>query len=411
MSNAVPRKTDVLILGAGAAGLMCAREASAHGLDVALLERAPSPGRKLCISGGGKANFTNRRLAAHHYACADPAFCEPALDAFTPQDMERLVHGWGLPVEERAHGQLFLTVPAKRLLDALVQDCRRQGCALHCQTDVHDVVPLPDGAGFEVGTSQGLWRCRRLVLALGSPAWPQCGATGSGFRLAQALGHRLVEHAPALTPFRMAPGWLDDNLAGISLPVRIGLPQAGLSPSLAADPVWQDDLLFTHDGISGPASLKASLFWRPGQEVALDFLPGSDLAALLDGPGQGKQTPRGLLRRLLPQRLVDALLPPETAGRKIAELSRAARQQICACIHDFRTVPAGLAGLKKAEACRGGVDTRQVDPYSLQSTVRENLWIVGELLDVTGLLGGYNLHWAWASGMAAGRALALFAGK
>ena len=345
LSNAAPRKTDVLILGAGAAGLMCAREASAHGLDVALLERAPSPGRKLCISGGGKANFTNRCLAAHHYACADPSFCEPALDAFTPQDMERLVHGWGLPVEERAHGQLFLTVPAKRLLDALVQDCRRQGCALHCQTDVHDVVPLPDGAGFEVGTSQGLWRCRRLVLALGSPAWPQCGATGSGFRLAQALGHRLVEHAPALAPFRMAPGWLDDNLAGISLPVRIGLPQAGLSPSLAADPVWQDDLLFTHDGISGPASLKASLFWRPGQEVALDFLPGSDLAALLDGPGQGKQTPRGLLRRLLPQRLVDALLPPETAGRKIAELSRAAR------------------------------------------------------------------HWAWASGMAAGRALALFAGK
>lgn len=257
----------------------------------------------------------------------------------------------------------------------------------------------------------GLWRCRRLVLALGSPAWPQCGATGSGFRLAQALGHRLVEHAPALAPFRMAPGWLDDNLAGISLPVRISLPQAGLSPSLAADPVWQDDLLFTHDGISGPASLKASLFWRPGQEVALDFLPGSDLAALLDSPGQGKQTPRGLLRRLLPQRLVDALLPPETAGRKIAELSRAARQQICARIHDFRTVPAGLAGLKKAEACRGGVDTRQVDPYSLQSTVRENLWIVGELLDVTGLLGGYNLHWAWASGMAAGRALALFAGK
>jgi len=327
---------------------MCAREASAHGLDVALLERAPSPGRKLCISGGGKANFTNRRLAAHHYACADPAFCEPALDAFTPQDMERLVHGWGLPVEERAHGQLFLTVPAKRLLDALVQDCRRQGCALHCQTDVHDVVPLPDGAGFEVGTSQGLWRCRLLVLALGSPAWPQCGATGSGFRLAQALGHRLVEHAPALAPFRMAPGWLDDNLAGISLPVRIGLPQAGLSPSLAADPVWQDDLLFTHDGISGPASLKASLFWRPGQEVALDFLPGSDLAALLDGPGQGKQTPRGLLRRLLPQRLVDALLPPETAGRKIAELSRAARQQICTRIHDFRPRRSG-----RAEKSRG----------------------------------------------------------
>ena len=309
---------------------MCAREASARGLAVALLERAPSPGRKLCISGGGKANFTNRRLAAHHYACADPAFCEPALDAFPPQDMERLVHGWGLPVEERAHGQLFLTVPAKRLLDALVQDCRRQGCAIHCRTDVHDVAPLPGGAGFEVGTSQGLWRCRRLVLALGSPAWPQCGATGSGFRLAQALGHRLVEHAPALAPFRMAPGWLDDNLAGISLPVRIGLPQAGLSPALAADPVWQDDLLFTHDGISGPASLKASLFWRPGQEVALDFLPGSDLSALLDGPGQGKQTPRGLLRRLLPQRLVDALLPPESAGRKIAELSRAARQQICA---------------------------------------------------------------------------------
>ena len=230
----------------------------------------PFPGRKLCISGGGKANFTNRRLAAHHYACVDPAFCEPALDAFPPQDMERLVHGWGLPVEERAHGQLFLTVPAKRLLDALVQDCRRQGCAIHCRTDVHDVAPLPGGAGFEVGTSQGLWRCRRLVLALGSPAWPQWGATGSGFRLAQALGHRLVEHAPALAPFRMAPGWLDDNLAGISLPVRIGLPQAGLSPALAADPC-----------LAGRPALHPRRHQRPGQPQGFPVLA----AGAGGGPG------------------------------------------------------------------------------------------------------------------------------
>ena len=153
LSNAAPRKTDVLILGAGAAGLMCAREASAHGLDVALLERAPSPGRKLCISGGGKANFTNRRLAAHHYACDDPAFCEPALDAFTPQDMEHLVHSWGLPMEERAHGQMFLTVPAKRLLDALVQDCHRQGCTLH---NVQNRIPCLFGT-----SSRSCLSCKR----------------------------------------------------------------------------------------------------------------------------------------------------------------------------------------------------------------------------------------------------------
>ena len=166
---------------------------------------------------------------------------------------------------------------------------------------------------------------------------------------------------------------------------------------------WEDDLLFTHDGLSGPAALKASLFWRAGAPVRLNFLPGRDMKALLDAPDAGRQTPRALLARHLPQRLADALLPAPLGRRKIAELSRAARNKIAEAVQARRVTPDGTAGLKKAEVCAGGVDTREMDPRSMASLLCPNLHIVGELLDVTGLLGGYNLHWAWASGMAAGR--------
>ena len=181
------------------------------------------------------------------------------------------------------------------------------------------------------------------------------------------------------------------------------LPEAQLAPELARDPLWQDDLLFTHGGISGPATLKASLFWEDGQPLEVDFLPDTAFRSLLDAPTAGKQTPRSLLRRHMPQRLADALLPPALAQRRVAELSRAAREEICTAIHARRLTPSGRAGYKKAEVCRGGIHTGEVDPRTLQSRLVPGLFLAGEVLDVTGLLGGYNLHWAWASGVAAGR--------
>ncbi len=395
-----PRATesvDVLILGAGAAGLMCAREASAKGLKVVLLERGPVPGRKLAVSGGGKANFTNRSVSPKDYRCEGSkgnAFCAPALKGFTPEHMLRLVDGWNLPIEERTHGQLFLTVSAQRLVRALADDCRQQGCGIACGTAVTSIEVEP--AGFAVLTDGGTWRAKAVVLALGSPAWPQAGGSGSGYRLAEELGHSIVPPRAALAPLRLDAGSPLLGLTGISLPVGITLEQQQ----------WEDDLLFTHEGLSGPAALKASLYWKEGTALTLNFLPRQDVAALLDAPQAGRQTARALLARLLPQRLVDALLPEPIARRKIAELSRAARVAILEAVQQHSVTPLATAGLKKAEACYGGVNTDEVDPKAMRSLVHKNLFVVGELLDVTGLLGGYNLHWAWASGMAAARELA-----
>ena len=395
-ASAAPDTADVLILGAGAAGLMCAREAASSGMRVVLLERGPAPGRKLAVSGGGKANFTNRSVAPRDYRCdgsRGSAFCAPALKAFTPEHMLRMVQAWNLPFEERSHGQLFLTVAAQRLVRALVDDCRSHGCHIVCGNAVTGVQTLPDG--FVVQTEGGQWRGKALVLALGSPAWPQAGGSGAGYRLAAELGHSVIPPRPVLTPLRLNADSPLLDLTGISLPVLMELGERQ----------WQDDLLFTHEGLSGPAALKASLYWDQGAPLKLNFLPSIDVAALLDAPQTGKQTPRALMARHLPQRLVDALLPQEWARRKTAELSRAARLAIVEAVQRHSVTPAATAGLKKAEACSGGVNTDEVDPKTMRSRVRQNLFVVGELLDVAGLLGGYNLHWAWASGMAAAREL------
>lgn len=457
VSNAAPSpaplRTDVLVVGAGPAGLMCAREAAGRGLRVLVLEQSPLPGRKLVVSGGGKANFTNRRLSPLHYRCGDPAFCAPALKAFSPAVMERLVAAWGLPTEERAHEQLFLTVPARNLLHCLLDDLRTRGGELRPRQRVLAVRRRADG--FDVETDTALFQARAVVLAAGSPAWPQAGGSAAGFELARALGHRLVPPFPALTPLLLPPKALaapvttgahrtpapdaarradgtrrlppaartantpprdipraatgpardGETLAGISLPVRISLPEAGLPPALARDPIWKDDLLFTHEGLSGPAALKASLFWEEGMALAVDFLPDMSFRALLDDPASGRGTPFSLLRRHLPHRLAERLLPPELARRRAAELSRTAREALCAAVHERRFLPAGRADFRKAEVCGGGVDVREVDPRRMESRLVPGLYLVGEMLDVTGLLGGCNLHWAWASGMAAGRAV------
>ncbi len=389
---------DVLILGAGASGLICAREAAARGLRVILLDRAAAPGRKLAVSGGGRSNFSNREVTPRDYCCGQPDFCGPALAGFTPADMLTLIRAWGLPFEEREHGQLFLRVPAQRLVEALSRDCRQRGCRIVCRVPIHAV--WRSDQGFRVQAGNALWQSKALVLALGSPAWPQIGGSGQGYRLAQSLGHTIIPPRPALTPLLLPPSEPLRNLAGISLPVRISLPaRAGEGR------FWRDELLFTHEGLCGPAALKASLFLQRNEPVQLDFLPGQNLSTLLDAPSAGRQTPRALLGRLLPQRLADAVLPAHSARRKIAELSRAARREIQIHVQARTVLPTGTAGLKKAEVCAGGVDTREINPHGMASLRCAHLHSIGELLDVTGQLGGYNLHWAWASGVAAGRAV------
>ena len=370
-----------------------------RGVRVLVLESGEEPGRKLCLAGGGKANFSNRDVGQIHYCSNTPKLLAHALRAFTPRDAVRLVEEWQLPHEERGHGQLFLRTAATRLRDALLKDCRDAGCRIVCHAPVSRA--WQEGDAFWVAAGDGLWTAQGLGIAAGSPARPQCGANDTGFALARAFGHTVVAPRPALAPLLMPADWPRNgvscaDLAGICLPVRISLPGE-------ASHVWEDDLLFTHDGISGPAALKASLFWKNGMEVCIDFAPATPFEDLLDAPG--KLLVRTAARRLGPQRLMDALVPDDLADRKCAELSRQQRRSLATAIHAHRCIPLRVAGMKRAEACAGGVAMTEVNPRSLESMLVPHLWFMGEVLDVTGLLGGYNLHWAWASGRVAAQGM------
>lgn len=381
---------DVLVLGAGAAGLMCARTASLRGRRTALADRHAAPGRKLSASGGGKANFTNLRMDPAHYL-GDAAFCEPALEAFTPRHMLDFMARHRLAWEEREHGRLFGLARAQTLADALTADCLNAGCRFFMGRRVERVEKHAGGFAAFCHDGSSL-HAGSLVLATGSPAWPSLGADDAGARWALRMGHKTRPFRPILAPLYMPPDWPLHGLAGVSLPATLTV----------ADYVCTDHLLFTHDGLSGPAALQASCSWESGRPIMVDFLPGLDFGDLLDAPHNGKFPPRSLLARHMPKRLADALLPPETARRKSAELSRAWRRTLRQAVHAHCVTPVGIAGMDKAEAAAGGVRTEDVDAWSMESLLVPGLFIVGELLDVAGRLGGYNLHWAWASGYLAG---------
>ncbi len=384
---------DLLVIGAGASGLMCAMVAGRRGLSVTLADAAARPGGKIAVSGGGKANFTNLHITPEQYVGADTAFCAPALERCTPQDMLNYADRHGIPWEEREHGRIFCRVSARRLIEALVKDCARAGCVMLAKRAVTAV--RATDALFTADTDLGPLTARHLVIAAGSPAWPQAGATDGGLRLARSLGHSVAPVRPVLVPLNMPREWALHGLEGISLAVRIRV----------RDHVFADHLLFTHQGISGPAALLASCRWEPGTALEIDFLPERRFSELLDAPECGKLLVRSLLSRHMARRLADKLLPPELAARKVAELSRAARTLLHATVHAHTVTPTGTCGLRRAEAAAGGVATREVDARTMESRRCPRLYLTGEVLDVAGYLGGYNLHWAWASGKAAGESV------
>lgn len=413
--------TDVLILGAGASGLFCAMTAAARGRRVTLVDHARATGRKVRIAGGGKCNFTNMEMHARHYVGGNPHFPKSALARLTPWDMVSLLSEHSIAWEEREHGQLFCLRSADDVADLLEARCRAAGCRFLLGQRVdgveHDgeafvvtVAPAQaaggdaDGgvyANANSGTHAGTegaspktirLRAAALVVATGSAAWPQIGATDIGHRIARQFGHAVAPSRPVLVPLVMDPQWPLHGLAGIALPARV--TTGGASFTLP--------LLFTHRGISGPAALQASCYWQPGEPVEIDFLPGANLDDLLRAPEHGKLLVRTLLGRLFPDRLAERLVPPDLAGRKNAELSRSARAALHGAVHAHAAVPTGTEGMRKAEAATGGVRVDQISSRSMESALRPGLFFTGEVLDVTGQLGGYNLHWAWASGKAAG---------
>ena len=389
---------DAVVVGAGAAGLMCAIEAARRGRRVVLLEHNPQIGRKILISGGGRCNFTNRHATADHFVSRNPHFAKSALARFTPRDFLAMVERHRIPYHEKTLGQLFCDRAAADILGMLAAECAAAGVRILTACTVSQVGATP-GAGFAVETSSGTFQSAALVISSGGLSIPKMGATSFGYAVARQFGLRIVECHPALVPlaFGAADRERFAGLAGVSTEVT----------ARASGPPFREKLLFTHRGLSGPAILQASSYWRDGESVAIDLLPSVDFAAALAAchAADARTEVRTVLARYLPKRLADRWCQLQGISKSVIALSDREVAALAADLHAWRVQPAGTEGYDKAEVTSGGVDTRELSSKTMECRTVPGLYFIGEVVDVTGQLGGFNFQWAWASGAAAGRAL------
>jgi predicted Rossmann fold flavoprotein len=398
----MPPVFDAVVIGAGAAGLFCAGIAGQRGLKVLLLDHSPKVAEKIRISGGGRCNFTNRDAGPAHFLSDNPRFARSALARYTAADFIALVQRHRIPFHEKHKGQLFCDESSQQVIDLLLRECeaggvvRRQPCAV-------GAVRAAAG-GFELDTAAGPVRAAQVVVATGGLPVPAIGATDFGLRLARQFGHAVVEPRPALVPLSFdAAAWAPfAGLTGVALPVRI---RAGDRQA----PTFDEDLLFTHRGLSGPGVLQASSHWRAGQPLDIDLLAGRPLAdeLLADKAAGARRQLGNRLAQVLPQRLAEQWLVAHDfeAQRPVAELRDRDIHRLAEGLRRWQPRPTGTEGWKKAEVMAGGVDTRELSSQSLESRRVPGLFFIGEVVDVTGWLGGYNFQWAWSSAAACARAL------
>ncbi len=397
---------DAIILGAGAAGLFCAGAAGRRGVKVLLVDHADKVAEKIRISGGGRCNFTNRDLdprAPHKHFLGDNAqFCRSALARYTPADFIALVQQHGIPFHEKHKGQLFGDRSAEDFIRMLLAECAAGGVT-HWQPCKVEEVRHVDGR-YLVRTDRGEARAPALVVATGGLSIPKIGATDLGYRIARQFGLPLVPPRPALVPLTFdGDAWAPfAGLAGLALPVRI---ETGTKKERMA---FDEDLLFTHRGLSGPAVLQISSYWREGQPLRIDLAPGIDLAhELLKAKTRSRKRIANELAAWVPARLADAWVQQDAAWqRPVNEASDKALQQLAQKLSSWELVPTGSEGYRKAEVTAGGVDTRALSSQTLEARAQPGLYFIGEVVDVTGWLGGYNFQWAWASADACAEALA-----
>ncbi len=396
---------DVVVVGAGAAGLFCAGIAGQRGLRVLLLDHSDKVAEKIRISGGGRANFSNRDLdprAPHkHFIGANPDFCRSALSRYTPTDFIELVERHGIPFHEKHKGQLFCDRSADDLIQMLLREAEAGGVQ---RWQPCKVAAIRHGADalYTLDTDRGSVRSRALVIATGGLSIPKIGATDFGHRMARQFGLRLVETRPGLVPLTFdGDAWAPyAGLAGLALPVGIS------TGSQRTRGAFVEDLLFTHRGLSGPAVLQISSYWQPGTPIGLDLAPGTDLAAALSlAKAKSRRLIVNELASLVPSRLADAWVQQDAEWqRPVAEASNAALARLAERLAAWQLVPTGTEGYRKAEVTLGGVDTRDLSSRTLEST-QPGLYFIGEVVDVTGWLGGYNFQWAWSSAHACAMAL------
>ena len=388
------QRVDVAVLGAGAAGMMCALEAGRRGRRVVVFDHAEKIGKKILISGGGRCNFTNIYARAENFLSENPHFAKSALARFTPADIIAMIEKHGIRYHEKTLGQLFCDRSAMDVVTMLERECA--GVGVQVKVGVRILSVVRDGK-FLVETTEGVFRAESVVIATGGLSIPKMGATGFGYEVAEQFGLRIVECRPGLVPLVFSAEdrerWCD--LSGVSTEV---VATAGVAKRRGN---FREKMLVTHRGLSGPAILQVSSYWRPGEAIELDIAPGTSVTApLLErnarrDPGSATQALRAVLPGRMAERWVTLNEPADWTNNSLAAMERG--------LHAWRVIPAGTEGYAKAEVTAGGVDTAELDAKTMQSRKVPGLYFIGEVVDVTGWLGGYNFQWAWASGFSAGQ--------
>ena len=392
------KNPDVIIIGGGAAGLFCAFTAGQRGLSVMVLDSSNKVGKKILMSGGGRCNFTNLDITPENYLCNNPHFCISALNRYNQWQFIDMVERHGIAYHERKHGELFCDESAKDILNMLLDECQQAGVEIKTKCEIKSVKVAEKG-GYSLQTSSGQYRCKSLVVATGGLSIPTMGASGFGYQLAEQFGLNLLPRSAGLVPFTFSDGikQLCETLSGLAVDVEMSVN--GVS--------FRENLLFTHRGISGPAALQLSSYWKPGQTIDVNLLPDHDCQQLLLGfkKSHGKSRLRNLLTQHLSKGLVlelQAMLWADYAETALAEIPDARLLAVAEQLQCWQLKPSGTEGYRTAEVTLCGVDTDQISSKTMECKTQPGLFFVGEVVDVTGHLGGYNFQWAWASGYAAG---------
>jgi predicted Rossmann fold flavoprotein len=403
-----PQTVDVLIVGAGAAGMMCAAEAGRRGRSVLIVDHARNPGEKIRISGGGRCNFTNLGTTAANFLGENPRFATSALKRFTQHDFVKRVDRAGIAWHEKTLGQLFCDDSAKQIVRMLTDDMRSAGAVLKMGTGVDRVAR--DGGGFEAALSDGsVVRCASLVLATGGKSIPKMGATGWAYDTARQFGLRVTETRPALVPLTFEPGLLEKlaPLSGLSVEAEV-THRASSSAERGrptGETAFAEGLLFTHRGLSGPSILQISSYWREGEAITAALAPGEDVYARLKAAKEenGKQMLHTALGHIVPRRLAESIAEREGVKGKLAEIGDKTLRRLDEAVNAWTVKPVGSEGYRTAEVTLGGVATDQMDQQTMAVSSVPGLFVIGEAVDITGWLGGYNFQWAWSSGWAVGQ--------
>jgi predicted Rossmann fold flavoprotein len=393
--NSNVNRYDVIILGAGAAGLMCAGFAGQRGRSVLVLEQSRHPAEKIRISGGGRCNFTNLHASPANFLSDNPRFCRSALSGYTQRDFITLVERYGIAYHEKTRGQLFCDGSSQQIIDMLLAECRNANAQLRLGVRISAIAK--DDNGFVVTTDQGEFRCRSLVVATGGPSIPKMGSSGFGYKIAEQFGLNIVPPRAALVPLTFDAVLLAKfkDLSGVAVDAVVGCGKTR----------FDEALLFTHRGLSGPAILQISSYWREGDDIVVDMAPETDVLAGLkqlrrDHPRQEIAT---ALAEFVPKRLARTIADAASGPERIADFSDKLLTNVASAVKQWHVRPNGTEGYRTAEVTLGGVDTSELSSKTFEARSVPGLYFIGEVVDVTGHLGGFNFQWAWSSGAAAGR--------